>query len=178
MLTGNQVSRRYTTAIFDLANEQGQITPVAGDIEAIAHLLNQSDELVTSLEDPALPLKERHVLLQALFQGKVEPLTFTFLLFLAERKRLNLLGPICTLFAKLYRNSQGIVDIKVTGSHAMDPLQLQTICDQFKSMVNKAIQSQYEIDPSLLGGFKIQIGDLIYDLSVHSKLKRLRGQFI
>ena len=177
-MKNSKTARRYTQALLQLARDQHSLDVVSQDFASIQTLINSSVELESFLKNPLIPRAKQISVLEELFQVKVSPLTLTFLKFLAERKKLKLLLQICQETARIYAHMKGILKVCLTSAVSMKKDQVQAICDKLRDYFGKTIEAQTQVDPALLGGFKIVVNDLVYDLSIKNKLNTFRQKVL
>src|SRR3989338_100066 len=170
----HKVANSYARAFFELAKETKVLAKTQNDVNQLKALLEQSPEFKQFINNPIIPVLRQHEILKALFHGKVHASTLSFLLFLSEHKRLSRLERICSFFEKLYLQAEGILKIKITSVCAMEESQVKSISEKFKKIYAKDIEPQQAIDKGLLGGFKVQVQDVIYDCSVKTQLENFR----
>ena len=144
------------------------------DITAIGSLIKGSDYFSAFLSHPRLSDDQRANGLKALFEGKLEPTTYTFTRFLLERHRLNVLPEICTCFAKLYEEQHDIISVALVSADTMSDPQVQAIQTKLGERYKKTIRLTATVDPSLIGGFCLHVGDTVNDNSVSGKLGSIR----
>ncbi len=173
-MTNNKIVDRYTRALFDLARERNSSDAVHRDLGEIRHLIRESKEFRDFLKNPVIPLNKQKSILEESFRQKVDPLTYTFLAFLAERKRLNLLALICDVFDNYYLRWRNILTVNLISAHPLDEDQAKAICRKINEHFGQEVHPQLQLEPRLLGGFKVQMGDLIYDYSLRSQLFNFR----
>ena len=81
---------------------------------------------------------------------------------------------ICEIFKSYYSQKHGILAVTLTSPFPLREDQTQAICDKLKRHYGKEIQPVREISPQLIGGFKVQVGDTVYDYSIRSQLEKFR----
>ncbi len=177
-MENHKAAQPYAKAIFDLAHERKQLDRIHDDFEALARLVHSTPELEEFLTDPVFDVKKQLTVLADLFKSRVHPLTFTALSFLTERRKIRYLPQIAYEMGKLYAEKNEILKVHVRSAVKMREDQLDKLCAKLKKHFKKNIRALSEADPSLLGGFKVQAGDLIYDLSAHSQLECFRQQVL
>lgn len=179
-MSQSKAARRYAQALFLLASEQGKLDAVQADLQALGGLLAASPELRAFLGDLLLPPSRRSQVLGELFerQGQADPLVVRFLFLLAEKKRLPLLADIVTAFGQSYDQARGILRVRVTSARPLDAAQVDRIVARLRAQHGKEIRPELDVDPALLGGFVIQVGDQVRDLSVETQLQRLQRQLV
>lgn len=173
-----KVAQRYAQTLFETAKDSNQLPVIHGDLKLIAGVLEQSPDLEHFLNNPVISAQKRQSVLQEIFSGKVDALTFKFLLFLANKRRLGYLKMTCILFDRLYNDTQGILKTLWTTSVALSETEINTIRDFLKKKFKKEIQVEHKVDASVLGGIKIQIGDTIHDYTIQAQLKKFQHNLI
>ena len=168
------ITQRYAQALFDLSQERAKLTAVAHDLQEIRDLVNRCADLKHFLADPVLAAKKSQAVLQEMFHGKIDALTFKFLLFLTEKKRLGHLPSICAIFIGLSEQAKGILRTKWTSSVELSTKDIDDLSGYLKKKFNKDVIAEGQVDPGSLGGIKIQIGDTVYDYTLRTQLKKFQ----
>ena len=105
-------------------------------------------------------------------------MTLQFLFFLNGHDRLNILKEIGLEFEKLYFEYKEILKVKIISARELKKEQLETIAQRLNSRFKKNIRYDVGIDPRLIGGFKIQVGDSIYDFSIQNQLDKFEQRIL
>ncbi len=168
-----QASRRYARAVFELAEEQQKTDAVCTDLITLGTLIEQSRELARFLGNLVIPSEKRTQTLTALFEGKVDPLTLRFLLFLESKRRLVALPGIIEQIGLLFDEKQGVLNAEITSASQLEPAQFASIGRKLEDRFGKKIKATAAVDPALLGGFIVQVGGTIYDYSIETQLQSL-----
>lgn len=166
------VARRYGGALYDYALEQDARDAIRTDCAAILALIHGSKELAEFVADPTIPPQDEENTLIALFDGKVDPSTMRFLRFLASKRRLDQLPGVCAVFEQRVCEELGIIKVAVTAAHELSESQATAMKDRLAARYKKEIDAEIVVDPALIGGFKVKVGDQIFDHSLATKLKR------
>lgn len=173
-----KAARRYAKAVFDLARDEGRLDAVRQDFAALNQLLAASPELRDFLRNRLIAAARRVQILGQLFEQQIDRLALRFLLFLEEKRRLALLPEILTEFERLADAAAGTVAVSLISAQPLDAAQVRSICDRLRSRYGKDVRATQKLDPSLLGGFQIQVGDLINDFSIETQLQALHRKFV
>jgi F-type H+-transporting ATPase subunit delta len=173
-MTNPQAARRYARALFELADEQQIVEKVRDDLVALADLLARPLEQTALSRLHALSAEDRKTLFQALFEGRLEPLTLRFLVFLVDKGRNNLAREIIDAFLNLYNERKGILAVRVVAAHPLETAQVESITRRLKSRWQKEVQATVQVDPELLGGFQIRVGDQVHDYTLQHQLDLAR----
>ncbi len=172
-MASESAAKRYAKALFDLASQEKSIDAVAADLTEIRSLLAQSEPLLRLVADPVIPADQAQHVLQALFAGRIHPLTQRFLDFLISKDRLALLPDICRIHDHLNDDAKGLAHATITTARKLSDEHLAAIQRRLADVTGKQIICHEIVDADLLAGFTIQIGDEVTDLSVRGQLLRL-----
>ncbi|WP_413783006.1 F0F1 ATP synthase subunit delta [Planococcus halocryophilus] len=135
-------------------------------------------ELYNLIVSPKLSSDKRTNLINEVFSG-ANPFVVNTLQLMAQRKRLNEVSSMVDEFVALSNDAQGIEDAEVYSTRPLTEEERSSISSVFAKKIGKqSLRIENIIDPSLLGGLRIQIGNRIYDSSVSTKLARLKRQLI
>jgi F-type H+-transporting ATPase subunit delta len=174
----SKASKRYSRALFDLAQERGRLDQVFGDCRSLRELIAQSAEVEAFLENPLIATERRRVVLEKLFKERLDVLSFQFLLFLDEKDRLNLLAQICDYFEDFYYELKRILKVKVVSARALTAEHVAAISERLKVRFDREIDSQVSLDATLLGGFRVIVGDQVLDYSLQTQLLEFNQKVI
>jgi len=136
--------------------------------------VSASPELSAFLSNPLVGESERLSTLEALFQGKVQPLTWNLLALLVQRERLAELPSILDLAKARLRELQGILPVSVVSAEPMLKRQQDELKSKLSARTGKTIELTCSDDSSLIGGFRLQLGDLVEDYSLSTKLETFK----
>ncbi|MGI2327727.1 F0F1 ATP synthase subunit delta [Planococcus sp. YIM B11945] len=174
----SQVSERYALALFQTARQHSVIESVEQDLREVKQAFMANPELMELLKSPSLAADKKRAVITQLF-GQANEFVLNTLLLIADRKRLDEVVGIADAFIQLANEAMGIEDAKVYSIRPLTEEERASVSSVFAKKVGKqALRIENIIDPSLIGGMRIQIGNQIYDSSISSKLERLQRQLI
>ena len=173
-----RAAKRYAQAVFDLARDQGRADAVREDFAALRRLLTDTPALREFLRNYLLAPARRVQLLSLLFEAHLDPLALRFLFFLEEKKRMALLPEILEQFDQLARAAAGLLKVTLTAARPLDASQVQSICERLSRKHGRPVEATQQLNPALLGGFQIQLGDAIQDFSLATQLATLHRRFV
>lgn len=174
-MIGNQkAARRYARALFDLAVEQGRLDAVQADLDAVDALARAEAGLAAFLGNFSIGQDRRIQVLGALFEGKIDPLAFRFLVFLEAKRRLPLLPDIALALRGLADEQRGILKVTIRSAQPLAADAQAALLAQLERKFGRTIKAEMEIDGSLLGGFQVRVGDRVYDYSIETQLQALQ----
>ena len=174
----NLIAKRYAKALFELAKEQNILEAVSKDVMDIHLNLRASKEFVHWIESPIIPESRQQETLKSLFGNKIHKVTLNFLLLLTAKKRINLLSSVILEFEDLYLKDQGILKVTITTREPIAQELKQPFLSHLNKKFNKRIDPVWTIDPSILGGFKIQAADYVEDYSLQTQLDQFERELI
>jgi F-type H+-transporting ATPase subunit delta len=172
-----KAARRYTTALYDVAQEQDKLNNVTTDIENILGLINSNRDLELFFKSPIVIKSKKLSLINEIFSGKISVLTMDFMILLISRRREFLMEGIFEDFLNLRKEKEGIVDVLVKTSVPLNEEEKQKMKQKIDSYTKLKGNMSYEIDKSIIGGFVAKINDTILDASIKRQLQRLKDKF-
>jgi F-type H+-transporting ATPase subunit delta len=169
----------YAKALLAAAEKAGQADAAVEELESLAQdVLAELPQFRAALESPRIGTEEKIALLDRAFSGRMSALGLNFLKVLARHGRLDCLRAIAAVARKLLNELRGRREVLVrTASPLSQPLR-QRIVDRLGAMLGKEVILQTEIDPEMLGGVTVRVGDTVYDGSVSAQLALMRAESI
>jgi F-type H+-transporting ATPase subunit delta len=173
------VAKRYGTALLEEAQAQGVLEVVFQDIKLISESAANSRELNLMLKSPIVTIDKKLSALDAIFGKKVNALTNQFLKMLVHKRRESNLLQITVAFFEAYNELKNIKEVELISATELNESMVVSILDKVKSQLNGVnLNVTKVVDPAILGGFVIKIGDRVYDTSVLSKLNALKREIL
>jgi F-type H+-transporting ATPase subunit delta len=177
-MTESKVASRYAKSLAGLAQEKGQLEQVHQDMVLFANTCETSRDLRVMLRNPIITHDKKLAVLKRLLSGKVSDLTLTFFDIVARKHREAVLETIAQEFHLLYNAHMGVENATViTAVPLTEEIRNQFIVEVKKMSGKAQVQLKEKVDPSLVGGFVLRIGDRQVDDSVKSRLHDLRTLF-
>lgn len=169
----------YARSFFMLADSKGGralIEDVLGQLEEILDLAFADKKFGEFLASRTLSVKDRSGALQRIFKGRVDDLTLQFLQVLNRKGRLQHLAGITAAFDSLVQEKFGRVEIDVITAETIPPEALNALRSRLATALKKEVIAHPYVDPSMIGGVKLKIGDQLVDGSVATQLRRIRDR--
>jgi len=168
-------SLQYANALADIALAQGAAEPAAKQLAAFGAAYGESAELRTFLASPAVNIEAKHAVIEKLMARMgASKIIRNFLFVIADHRRTQLLPEIVNAFQQVIRQRAGIAEAEVTSAVEMTAAQKKEMAKTLARLTGKKVETKYSLDPALLGGAVVRIGDTIYDGSLRSRLSELR----
>ena len=168
-------SLQYANALADIALEQGASEPAAKQLDGFGAAYEQSAELRTFLASPAVSVEAKHAVLEKI-SGRLgaSKIIRNFLFVIADHRRTQLIPEIVATFQQVLRQRQGVAEAEVASAVELTAAQKKDLAATLARVTGKKIEPKYSLDPALLGGAVVRIGDTIYDGSLRSRLNEMR----
>ena len=174
------IARPYAEAAFKLAKTSNKLSDWSNMLKIAAFVAN--DERIRSLlGNPSVPAKRLGELLleiceflnHAICGKKLNKDNCTFILLLTEGKRVAVLPEVSELFEQLKTQEDGVLEAKITSAFAITKQQLNDLVTGLESKFKCKIEAKVDVNPKLIGGVKVEIGDEVLDASVRGKLEAM-----
>jgi F-type H+-transporting ATPase subunit delta len=168
-------SLQYANALADIALAQGAAEPTLKQLSDFGAAYAQSAELRTFLGSPAVPTEAKHAVIEKLVARLgASKILRNFLFVIADRHRTQLLPEIIATFQQVIRQRQGIAEAEISSAVELSTAQKTEFAKTLARLTGKKIETRYSLEPALLGGAVVRIGDTIYDGSLRSRLNEMR----
>ena len=174
-MSGTRAAIRYAKAIFETAQSQGSASDIAQDMSLIGSTIKDNPELSAFLQNPVTKADAKENALQEIF-ADVNPVINSLFKLLAENKRFEILGAVASEFITLFDEMNGIEIAKVTTAIPMDEEMEGKVLNKILTFSNKKVVIENIVDPSIIGGFILRIGDQQYNASIANRLKVLKRE--
>ncbi|MFC3772132.1 F0F1 ATP synthase subunit delta [Paenibacillus sp. GCM10012303] len=167
------LAKRYAKALFEVARERGKVSDVEQEIQVIAGALDANPEYVKLLEHPNIDASVKTSMLKQVFEGKVSEELLNTLQLLLQRGRESVIRDLAVQYSLIANDALGQAQAKVYTPLPLSAEESDKIAAAFGQVVGKTIRVENIVEPSLLGGLQVRIGDRLYDGSLSGKLQRM-----
>jgi F-type H+-transporting ATPase subunit delta len=172
-------SLQYANALADIVLEQGAGEPARKQLEDFAAAYAESTELRNFLASPAVGRPEKHGVIEKLVSRLgASRIIRNFLFVVVDNQRTHLLPGILETFEHVLQQRQGVAEAEVVSAVELSSKQKSTLQLTLERMTGKKVEAKYTLEPGLLGGAVVRIGDTIYDGSVKNRLDLLRARLV
>lgn len=167
------VAKEYAQAVFDTAMEKGELDTWRADLNTIAATVREP-ALAGTLRSASIPISQKMEAVGSRL-AKISPQALNFVRLLIEQDRVGMIDQILSEYEDLLDAQYlGVEYVEVTTAIPLDEEQKERIIHRLAEMRNKQIRLSTQLDPTILGGMIIRIGDRVIDGSIRSKLSELR----
>jgi F-type H+-transporting ATPase subunit delta len=173
-----RLATRYAGALVAAAKRAADLNAVAESYAAVRGVLSADARVKAFLEGPQVAEDEKKSLLRTLLDGRVEPVLLDFFLLLIDRNRIEFLDDIGVEFARLVEVEQGIARAHVVTAVPL-PTDLEPeLVRRLETLTGARIVLEKKVDPFVIAGVCVTVGDRVIDGTVRAGLRRLRDQML
>ena len=173
-MLNKSVARRYAEAFFSIAREADKVDDYQAELGSIVQSIKETEGLGEYFAHPLAPAKEKKELANKLFAQVVSPMTLNFLLLVIDKKRETYLELIHQEYEDMADDSRNIKKAELISAMPVSDQDVQILADNLSRSTGKTIKLDLSVDPTMIGGLKIRVGDKIIDASVAKKLEMLK----
>ncbi len=171
------IARRYSRALFAIGQEQSedQLAAFGKDLSEISQVLQESTELMRIFRNPVFGTEEKKAVLENIL-SKVNPsqMVKNFCLFLADKDRLVYLPDIAEYYSFLLDEAQGVLRGELVTAVDLDQDMKKSVQEKLESQSGHTVYLDYDVEPEIIGGLKLKVGDKVLDASIKAQLEILK----
>lgn len=168
------LGRVYAEALMGAAQKANVLDAVVQQLGSVVDdLLTANDQLRAVVSSPRIDPEEKVRVMQRLLEGKVDPVLMRFIKVTAERGRLGFLPDIRRALEDLHDERQGRVVAIVRSAVPLSEQMREEVANRVGNAINRSVTIREKIDPSVIGGLVIRVGDTVFDASVAGRLRKL-----
>lgn len=173
-----KVATRYAKSLLGLVAEKGNLEEAFNDMLLFRKTVSENHDLLVLLKSPVVNAEKKASILTAIFEKHVSKVTMLFITLITKNRRESALPEIADAFIAQYKAMKGITIASVTSATVLADDAKKKIADLVQKEVGGTVELQLEINPELIGGFILRIGDKQLDTSILSKIGDLRQEFM
>ena len=172
-----QVASRYAKSLIDLSGEQNTLEAVRKDIELFLKTCRENPQLQAILKNPIVGLDKKANIMDGLFGGKLNEMILSFFRIVIRKGRSEILYATAKEFINQYNILKNVVKATVTSASPLSKENISQIEDVVKQATKGEVMLTTHVDPNLIGGFILKVGDKQFDTSLSSRLNKIRKEF-
>jgi F-type H+-transporting ATPase subunit delta len=173
MVEGNR-SRAYATALYSVANAEGQLSSVGDELFAVARAVEGNDALRDALGDAHLPAERRQQIIEELLGSRASDVTIGLASMVVAAGRGRELPDIVDALLELSASQEGRQVAEVRSAIDLTEDQRTRLAEALKSATGSDVDVRVVVDPNVVGGLVVRVGDQVIDGSVRHRLAQLR----
>ena len=175
----DELSRTYGEALLNAAQKEGQVDDLLDELDAVHSFVREKfPTFAAMMNSPVKTAADKDRLIAQAFEGRTLPTTVHFLRVLNRHGRLELLGPILQTARAIWDRRQNRRPVTVRSAVPLTDAQADALKERLAKSVGGTPVLKQEVDPALIGGLVVQVGDDVYDASVRNRLEQLRQRLI
>ncbi len=176
-MKSTKAAGRYASSLLDLSIEKGTLEEVKNDMVLVNQTIDQNRDLALMLESPIIKPDAKQRVLSAVFAKNTTKLTVEFLALLTTKGRESILSAVASSFIEQYRAHKGIISAEIVSAVTLSKASQDELV-KVLSAAGHSIDLTEKVDPSLLGGIRVKVGDQLIDASLRRKLNELKVDVI
>jgi F-type H+-transporting ATPase subunit delta len=169
--------RRYAEAAFEVALRDDTVEAWRSELDAAA-TIGSNERIEHVLANPAVPLETRIETAASIFGTIVSKPVLNIIGLMIRRGRIGELPRLAAEFRRLDNARQGITLATATSAAPLTPDEIRALTERMEQFTGGRVELDVQVDPSLLGGLVVRVGDRLIDGSVRGRLERLRNQLV
>jgi ATP synthase F1 delta subunit len=170
-----EIAQVWARALFEVAKEHDLLDQVRDDLGVFVDALNENRDLMVFFFSPYFSTQEKKDGLKRAVSG-AEPVFTNFLEALIERHRMPALFRIKARYEVLWEDERDLLPVEVTSAVELDKSTVSTIGDRIGEQTKRTVELSSKVDPDILGGIVLRVGNVILDASIRNRLEQLRKQ--
>lgn len=171
----SEIANRYANALFELADEQGQLDNVANDLARLLAAIDDSTDLQRVVRSPVLNRDDQGNAMAAILGAmEVNDLTRRFIGLISENRRLFALTDMVNGYLDELARRRGEVTAEVTAAKALSETQVNTLQDSLQRALGGKVSITHAVDPALIGGMIVKVGSRMVDTSLRTQLNKMQ----
>jgi ATP synthase F1 delta subunit len=170
-----EIAGVYARSLFEVAKDQGKLDEVRDQLTAIADALAESREMQQFFFSPYFSTTEKEEGLEKVVSG-ADPVVLNFLKLLIENHRMPVLFRVRDEFEQLWEQENKLLPVQVTSAIELDKATVKQIGDKIAEQTGRKVDLSAEVEPDILGGIVVRVGNSVLDASIRNRLEQLRKQ--
>ena len=172
----NQIAKKYSQALFSLAEENNEFVKFKEELNEINEAISEHDELRNVFFHPRIEIKEKKKILEKIFSEKFSKDILNFLNLLIDKRRIFYIEAIIEQFNNLVNKREDILEVEVVSAIELEEKLQNKLEGKLEDELNYEVILKNVVDPEILGGLILKIGDKIIDGSIQNELNTLKDK--
>ena len=175
LASGDLVSDRYASALYELAAEKKLVDNVLNDLSNLKNILKDNKELSLVVKSPLISSLDKQSIFETLLKKiNANELTNTFIKVIEKNKRFSNLASIISQFMNINSQKRGDILADITSAGELDDNQKTNITNQLKSILGDKLSLSFDVDKNIMGGLIVKVGSKMIDTSLANKINKLK----
>ena len=166
-----ETSERYALALLEIGKENSSLKSISQDVENLIMIYSKNKDFENIIKNPTYSKIDQTKIMKRLSElVKLSETMVNFLLLLIEKRRIFFLSKILSSFQNLINKERGELQAILISAQNLKDEEIKKVSDELSKSINKKIKFKFKVDKDLIGGIKVQLGSLMIDTSIRSKL--------
>jgi F-type H+-transporting ATPase subunit delta len=170
-----EIGQVYARALFEVASEHDSLDEIHEQLGAFADAMHENRDLAVFFFSPYFSVDEKKAGLARAVQD-ADPALDNFLQALIERHRMPAIFRIRTEFESLWDEERKLLPVQITSAIELDAATVKSLGDRIGKQVDRHVEISADVNPDILGGVVLRVGNVILDASIKNRLEQLRKQ--
>ena len=172
------VAITFISALVEVASKKGMFEQIEKDLELVSDVITRHAKLKIILFHPSIARNEKKNLIKKVFGESVSELMKNFLYILVDRRKEEILGLVPEVYKEVLREKKGIVKARVQTAVPLSGERLNEFEKRLNKLIGKNVELEIVLNPEILGGMIVQVGNTMIDGSVVSRLENLKSRLL
>lgn len=172
-----RINTHYAKALILLSEETGTMDRVSEDMRLVERVCAENRELNVIFSNPVIPKDKKLAIVKELFGERVCEATMAFLLFVTRKNRSVNMRGIAGSYIEMYREKKGIILSDLVTHQPIDDVARKMVTEMVEAYTGKSVELHDRTDPKMLGCFKLEFDNKMYDARIRTKIRRMRIEF-
>jgi ATP synthase F1 delta subunit len=168
-----EIAKVYARSLFEVAREQGKLDQLREQLGEFVDALNEYRELAIFFFSPYFSVKEKEDALARVLVD-AEPIFLNFLSLLIEKHRMPVIFRIRDAYEQMWEEENRMLPVEITSAIELDPDTLERLSREISERTGRKVKLAAHVDPDILGGLVVRVGNSILDASIRNRLEQLR----
>ena len=169
------ISKTYGDALLEIAKEEKKVDLLLEEVTAVMEILKDNPEFSKLMNNPRISVDEKQTVMSNVFEGRISKELMGFFSMIVNKGRYDHIDEILTYFQDEVKKIKGIGVAYVTTPIELSDTQKKSVEKRLLDTAGfKQMEMHYDIDPTLVGGMRIRIGDRVVDSSIHTKILKMQ----
>ncbi|MBQ8911552.1 MAG: ATP synthase F1 subunit delta [Clostridia bacterium] len=170
----DKLAIEYGGGLFELAEEEGIADELLLQVRSLRNVLSENPEYIKLLNSHRISREEKGQLIASAFDGKVHEYLYNFICMMSDRGYFSFVPACLDRFEECYRDSRGIILVKVLSAVSLSEEQKNAICKSVEKKTGKKAEAQFIKDESLIAGLRVEADGKLFENSAKSKFEEIR----
>ena len=168
-----EVAQVYARSLFEVAQEHDRLDEIKEQVDQFASALHENRQMAVFFFSPYFSSEEKKQALTRAVTG-ADPIFMNFLEALVERHRMPAIFRLRTEFERMWDEENKRLPVQITSAVALDEKTIRSIGDRISEQTGQTVELSSAVDPELIGGIVLRVGNVILDSSIRNRLNQLR----